>query len=174
MWVGRGGGGPSSHLMSRVGWWGGWWGAGRAGPGRQGEGERWEAGGERGRRVGGQVVEEPLREPDVDLWRGEEEGGGLVGAAGVPRLELLQVLEGRAREQPPALGHLVQVPHGQLLETANNQSISSKKFWVKIDKSKRQQEGVECLCKLISPGCRPSRVLTHFPPRLAGRLKHRR
>ena len=86
-----------------MGWWGGWWGAGRAGPGRQGEGERWEAGGERGRRVGGQVVEEPLREPDVDLWRGEEEGGGLVGAAGVARLELLQVLQGGAREQPPAL-----------------------------------------------------------------------
>ena len=113
--------------MSRVGWWRGWWGAGRAGPGRQGEGERWEAGGERRRRVGGQVVEEPLREPDVDLWRGEEEGGGLVGAAGVPRLELLQVLEGGAREQPPALGHLVQVPHRQLLETANNQTTSSKK-----------------------------------------------
>ena len=82
------------------------------------------------------MVEEPLREPDVDLWRGEEEGGGLVGAAGVPRLELLQVLEGGAREQPPALGHLVQVPHRQLLETANNQmTLFQNTFCSKLTKA---------------------------------------
>ena len=72
-------------------------GRGRAGGGGasgQGEGEGWEAGGEGRRSVGGQVVEQPLGEPHVNLRGREEEGGSLVGAAGVARLELLEILEG--------------------------------------------------------------------------------
>ena len=81
--------------------WGG--GGGRGGPGRQGEGEGRETGGEGGGGVGGEVGEEALGDPDIHALGGEEEGGGLVSAAGVARLELLQVLQGGAREQPPAL-----------------------------------------------------------------------
>ena len=153
---------------------GGRGGAGRAGASGQGEGEGREAGGEGRRSVGGQVVEQPLGEPHVDLRGGEEERGGFVGTAGVARLELLEVFEGGARKQPPTLRHLVQMSHRQLLEMKTNENqltifnVANKTFL------ERKAGGVCCIHKLISPGCRPSQVLTHFPPQLAGQLKHRR
>ena len=78
--------------------------------GREAEGERGNVGGEGGGGRGGQVGEQPLTQPDVHLGHGEKEGGGLLGAAGVPSLEPLDLLQGIAGEEAPALGQLVQVP----------------------------------------------------------------
>ena len=62
--------------------------------------------------------EESLGHPDIHIGDGEEEGGGLLGAAGVARLELLNVLERIARKESPALGEFVQMPHCQLKDVS--------------------------------------------------------
>ena len=121
MRVGRGRRGDSSHEVRGVRR-GGRGRAGGAGASGQGEGEGREAGCEGRRSVRGQVVEQPLGEPHVNLRGREKERGSLVGAAGVACLELLQVLEGGACKQPPTLGHLVQMSHCQLLQTTTNQA----------------------------------------------------
>ena len=80
----------------------------------QAEAEGRDVGGEGGAGRGGEVRHQPLRHADIHLGHGEEEGGGLLRGAAVPSLELLDVLERAAAEQPAALGELVQVPHRQL------------------------------------------------------------
>ena len=80
----------------------------------QAEAQGRDVGGEGGAGRGGEVRHEPLRHADIHLGHGEEEGSGLLRGAAVPCLELLDVLQRAAAEQPAALGELVQVPHRQL------------------------------------------------------------
>ena len=61
-----------------------------------------------------EMTQEALTHPHVHPGGGEQEGGRLLGAGGVTRLELLELLQGVAQAQPLGLVELVQVAHGEL------------------------------------------------------------
>ena len=58
--------------------------------------------------------QQPLTHPHIHIRHGEEERGGLLGAARVPGLELLDVLQRIAGEESSPLGQFMEMPHCQL------------------------------------------------------------